>query len=242
MTNFLSQAAQNIISLMNCRSDRENVHHFPLRAWNGSDTRNREGDNLRQWFLRVAKSMGGPESLLINDNLALILMAKTKDKNLYYVNIQSIAVEKGSILDFCNDETLSAQYLRLELDFAKPGPFFKEPLPHIHTTVDGPPRIPMITTTKQTLIVDFIEFLFVNFNYPVWLEWARSVWQNSPHYLMDDDSFDAIVYAYKSGHADLLLKRYPQGIDHIRNALMAEKRHLAMKHACLPDKAKLLSY
>lgn len=246
MTVFLSESVQNILNgLGTSQHGTKRSHIPPMNLARDISLRTSPKESLHQWFVRVVDIFGGIEKCSISDNMACVGSVHWEDGIVTYANLQILAVKVGNIEDYYlsskDDNGFQSQYFRMEYDSTMPGPFFKEPLPHVHTIPDREPRFPLRLTSSKTMIVDFLEFLYLNYQYDKWYMWAREIWKKNN---IDDDEgiFDTICKAYEKGQIEVIKKKYADAIQRLKNMLKWEKEEISKCLACLPDVVSLLNY
>ena len=174
--------------------------------------------------------------------MVLFGVVKWTQEGLYFVNLQAVTTENGDIDDFIlKKPNVLGHYFRLDLDLDKPGPLFKEPLPHIHTRPIREPRFSLPLTSSKTCIVDFLEFLYLNFHYDKWRNWAKSIWL-SQNPLQEEGVFDAMGEAYAKGKTDWLRDKYAIKIEELRACLLKEKQDISERMAPVSVFARQLKY
>lgn len=241
--DFISQGVETLFCKLSVYDRPEGVVYVPDMALKNVDTRIGSCDTLHSWFRRCADAVGGPEQCCIEDNIAAFGVMKWRNGHMTYVNLQAIVADEGALDDFyCDEASARCQYTRLELDFDKPGPLFKEPQPHIHTLPDGAPRFGCSPWGERVTVARFIEFLYLNFAHEKWLTWARNVWRERTALPEDQDPFDVMVDAYKGGQSQVLVDHYSDHIARLRQLLAAESEHRARAFAPLSPSAALLTY
>jgi hypothetical protein len=117
-------------------------------------------------------------------------------------------------------------YYRCECDLAAPGPIFAEPFPHVHTRAQDEPRFPFPVAPTDNPILSFLEFIYINHAYDVWVRWARRVCSVRGDML---DDLDEMENAHKAGCSSenvgaLLGTPAIEKLERIRGALWDAKR------------------
>ena len=238
---FLSAGAENVLQRFSAHCRPAGAGYFPIHTLKDVDTR--VGKSLHSWFCRCADAAGGVPRCCIEDNIGIIGVSKWTEGHMTYLNIQAIVTKDGRLEDFYrNESAVECQYTRLELNFKTLGPLFKEPLPHIHACHDGPPRYSFAPEGDRVLIARFLEFLYLNYAYDKWLDWAREVWQTRHVSGKDGDTFEPIVQAYNASNSDVLIKRYAKDILKLRKALAVECMNVSRNLPSISPNARILSY
>ena len=244
---FISQSVQTVLyklSLPPRKSAGERIVFFPSDSQNAVREHIHEGESLHEWLKRMVEIVGNEDSLLLEDNIAFLGEVKSLNGELQYVNLQALVTVNGSIKDFIRGTIgIDVQYFRLDFDYTKLGKgIFNEPLPHLHTLPKDEPRFSLFLTSAQTSIIDFLEFLYMNYQYDIWREWARNEWAKRS---LDEDAyslFNIIDEAYKKGQIDFLKKEYNTRINEIKKCLHNIKVEFSNLLPTIPDIANLLDY
>jgi hypothetical protein len=194
---------------------RQGAKVFPPML-DGTQARRGPGENLHQWFVRVVDQfcVGDPKRTAVEDQLAVFLKLGWNDqRRLVYANIQTIVTD-SDLDDYYCDVNVHAQYLRLDLDYKTLGDPFSHPLAHIHVEGDLSPRFALEGGISGNIVVDYLEFLYRNYFWDKWLEWAEREWNQefiATSKEGDVNFFSIIVDAFKLGqfrilqdHADLM--------------------------------------
>ncbi len=114
--------------------------------------------------------------MAVEENLALFLVIKWEERAIQYANLQALwtDVPLGTFLQ----GTGRHRYLRLDYDLSALGPLLKEPQPHVHVEADGEPRFPLPVALGDDLVGWFLDFVYRNFFYDVWIVWAEMLWDD----------------------------------------------------------------
>lgn len=124
---------------------------------------------------------------------------------------------------YCGDKETVAQYYRVDYDITMSlGELFKEPHPHLHLYPKREPRIPFIIQNSQTILADFITFLYLNYSYDAWQLWVRKVWKNHTDYPDHKDPFHVICDAFKASQHETLLSTYKDPLHKLKNLIREE--------------------
>lgn len=241
--DFLSQAATNVLYKLMENPAPSGITYFPQAAVKEEHIRVKNHNDLRPWFLRCANDVGGPEFLTVEDNIVIVGKSQWGTNGLVAVSAQALVLIDTTFDDYyLTDDTFQVQYFRLDLDLPQPGPLFCEPQPHLHTNPTEEPRMVFSCTSDRTLIVDFIEFLYLNYDFKKWKSWAKKVWEREKKFPLDQDPFDRIVLAYANPKTSALLQNFGQHINDLREVLRKEKCRVAESlHPIAPD-AHALNY
>ena len=95
---------------------------------------------------------------------------------IQYANLQALWADVA-LSEFLGGDG-SHRYLRLDYDLTAVGPLLKEPQPHVHVEADGEPRFPVPVVHGDDLVGWFLDFVYRNFFYDVWITWAETVWDD----------------------------------------------------------------
>lgn len=184
------------------------------------------------------KTQGDP---IIDPNfLALFVEAEGDGTYLTKLSCQAFVLVKGPRFGRCgecrsrlnqdpyfgltdSDQLLDEiQYFRLDYHPAEPGKLFAEPMPHLHVDPDANVRCGF-RAQPDTLLPDFIEWLYLNFRYETWEQWAKDVWQERAQ--PDHKPLDLFQQAkeFQSNYAGFL-DRYAQPLKNLRTYLYDYKK------------------
>lgn len=253
-TEFLSQSVTTVLYTLSANQGPNGAIFFPKPELKNTDLKIVDRQHLHSWFSRCSEAVDGPDRLAIDDHIAVIGSIEWCNFMLTKVNIQVLATvnttvdnyywkQDTSSPDASTQDKFAAHYYRLDLDLNKGGKLFREPQPHLHTEPKGEPRINFNTYSDRTLIVDFIEFLFLNYAYDSWLIWAKNVWEREKMFADGEDPFPRIVSFYKDPIISNL-SIYAKHISALRDILNKEKRRVAENlklHPVTPN-AQTLNY
>lgn len=228
----------------------DSVTQFLLRTFTNnkqhkydeSNTRIKKDDTISEWFIRTVKTIGGVENIFtLDDTIAVLPQIMAKDDCITKMSIQAFISLSDSIVDsykkLLKGKDTQAVYCRLDFHPIESGVLFSHPMPHLHIGVLETPRLPLAYTSWENSILDFLEFLYVNYKYNVWLDWVRKEWnkkygmkqQSDPY--DDSNYFDAIENGFKEGKIcdSIFLKKYGDTIDNLKELLEQRKRFFSEK-------------
>lgn len=201
---------------------------------NDAESRRKENECLRQWFVRVVDQFcgGEPKLVALEDNLAIFVrLGWHGKKQLWYANIQSL-IATCDLEDYYLGGEAEAIYLRLDFDYKSLGDPFSHPLAHIHVEGDLSPRFALDGGTCGNIIVDYLEFLYRNYAPGKWLQWVRREWAKQFAESVTPDAIDplpTIVAAFTSSQFEIL-RDYSTHIDRIKQMLRKKKDELFDLH------------
>ena len=144
----------------------------------GKDIRVGDNEPPEQWFRRlVGDYLGGDLwRCQIEDNLALFLQLTWGDGRILEARVQAFAVVGGRTLaEVYGCVSRFTRYLRYDYDEDEWGDLYSHPFPHVHPQPDDAPRFPFKASESCLSLIEFFEFLYLNFNHRSWLEWATTV-------------------------------------------------------------------
>ena len=119
---------------------------------------------------------GDVERVAVEENLALFLVVPVEPGTIQYAKRQALWTDVP-LTSFVRGAGHQQEYLRLDYDLSAVGPLLKEPQPHVHVEADGEPRFP-VPVAGDDLVGWFLDFVYRNFFYDVWILWAEGVWQD----------------------------------------------------------------
>lgn len=244
--NYISQPIDLfLLKLYN----RKGIPENPFKQ-NGSkeNVRFKSGDELYDWFSRSVDSVGGLNNVIIDDNIAIFPFVNIKDREIANMSLQVLATIDCKITDYRDNES-SAAYFRLDYHPKEIGRIFSHPMPHIHISNKYDARMPFAIESPSTCILDFIEFLYINFYYEKWLSWAKDVWQkglmtnlNDPY---DSDNYlDVIQEGLLNGRIidNSFVNKYGDSIKKFKRMLFNEKKEESQKLVTIPTTCLLINY
>jgi len=197
-------------------------------AWRNPDV------SLHAWFTNIVDQCceGDPAQSALEDNIALFVNLKWKDRTrLVYANVQTLVVD-GQLDDYYVNGSLQAQYLRLDLDYTTLGNPFSHPLVHLHSDGDLSPRFALEGGPSGNILVDYLEFLYRHYVPTKWLAWANRVWSREFQSSAKDDEvnpFPAIVQAFWDGQFEIL-RDHAQVLERIKTSLCRRKDEAFLLH------------
>ena len=144
-------------------------------------------ESPEEWFCRLVREQleGKTDQCAIESNLALFAEIEwsmpSSVQLLSRASLQVLAVERdaGSVSRLVSGKPASnhaAHYFRLDYDPDALGAPFTHPMPHVHCRPGDTPRFAVEWSSSGNIIVDFLDFIYRNYNYPKWADWAKAVW------------------------------------------------------------------
>jgi hypothetical protein len=127
------------------------------------------------WVRRCAEELGGVENVALEENLALFMTARLNDGKITYANLQALWTEVPTASFAQGTGAERHRYLRLDHDPSAMGPLLKEPMPHLHVEAEGEPRF---AAPASDVVAWFLDFVYRNFFYDHWIEWAKLAWED----------------------------------------------------------------
>ncbi len=148
----------------------------------------------------------------------------------------------GDVDDFYLEENLEHYYFRLDIDPSFSGRIFREPYPHIHFRGKGEPRYPVDGLCDGNPIISFMDFIYRNYSFETWLEWARLVWnRNAREAGTDKDYFENAVRAFEANQISMIEGPYRDATVRLKNYLAEERRGMS-ELRMNKDRVRLFSY
>lgn len=215
---------------------------FPSSYHSGDDHRVANLQEIHSWFVRCADAVGGYQNIAVEDNIAVIGKVLWTNNALTYANIQALVLLEGKLSKYYEKGHDNVQYFRLDLDLVKRGRIFREPQPHLHTKPNDEPRLPFHVSSDKSLVLDFFEFLYLNYAYDKWLIWARNLWQRKTSFAVGKDPFDRMVEDHPTAQLAQLLNDHLTPINRFRLILKHEKCRLAASLNSITPDALALNY
>jgi hypothetical protein len=154
-----------------------NVTTFPTGLQ--VDDVKRRGQSLHRWFKKIVddRCMGDASRLAMEDTIAILAILRWKKKLIIGASVTILVVSGCTLAEYYACGTVSEEiYLRLDLSYDPLGGMFSHPLAHIHIGDGSTPRFALEGGNNGNVVVDFLEFIYRNFAYREWREWARRQW------------------------------------------------------------------
>ncbi len=216
MQRILSQSVTNILYKINPGKRPDGEEFIPYR-FDGIISRF-SGDKFHDWFVTFVDNISeeDPSRIAIEDNIAFLGHIKWKEKKLTYLNLQAIIILDSDIESFYLKDDANYHYLRFDYDLNNLGPLFKEQLPHVHIQPKGAPRFPFHFSDSGNSIVDFLEFIYINYKYDTWYDWLEELWESAPEFGSENDQFYNIVDSYKRNNSNSLLNEHRNQLNLIK--------------------------
>ena len=165
----------------------------------------RRGETLHQWFKKLVdgRCMRDASQLAMEENIAILAVLKWEKERIVGASVSILVVFNCTLAEYYTDGTASEEiYLRLDLSYNPLGEMFSHPLAHIHTGDGSIPRFALEGDNSGNLVVDFLEFIYRNFAYDKWQEWARHQWTRK--YPGRAGAFDQVVEDFKGSNLTAL--------------------------------------
>jgi hypothetical protein len=227
---MFSNGSINALAVLSHKGRKSGSAIFPC----GADARNlrriRDDESIHSWFTRcidIGLKGRDVDGCILEEHIGLFAEVQFGINGLIYANCQAIACIEGTLNDFYSEPaSAEVRYHRLDLDLNCPGPMFKEDHPHIHSVPSGAPRFLFHASASHNVIVDFVEFLYLNYSYDQWLDWAKKTWNEAVLRDPIEDKFPAIQDGYNKGWIAKRLGEYGGTISELRATLAAKKQSM----------------
>jgi hypothetical protein len=206
-----------------------------------ADTRRVSGESLREWFVRlVDKYCGGdPRQVGIEENIAILAKLKWEEGRLIYASVPVLVADR-TLDEYCIEDRVGAVFFRLDLNYETLGEAFSHPLVHIHMEEEGSPRFSLDGGTNGNVVMDFLEFVYRNYQPKKWIEWARGTWLRKRGDEARSVQFDRIVKAFREAQFNVL-RDEAHAISQIKRVLRGAKDSLFKDHMNGADR-EILEY
>jgi len=161
---YISCGAEQILWVLNPSKRPSGDARFPGVLSAGVSLRVAKGECLHQWFKRCVDEGldGSVKPCQLTPSTAFFGSVIWDSRVLTHCRLQVLHTDSDDLESYYRGKgTERTWYYRLELDPTIPGPLFKEPLPHLHVTPDGEPRIPFGSSGKEMLLAEFLEFILI---------------------------------------------------------------------------------
>ncbi len=238
----------------------------------------KEEDNIIDWFYNIVNKLPeqDPTLFTVEPNIAIVLEIKhspikshtgknceisqlnchalifkpqkdIKDIQKLYNVYEDLISSRNTEISM-SDLTDMIQYIRLDYHPNELGDLFSHPLPHIHIDPKGGLRFPFPVSQTGHIIENFIEFLYLNYSYKDWINWAEWVW----HETFDKEEkdlekegkktkFNEIKDLYKQGDIKLFHMQDNPSLIHTLSSLL-EIEKSALTRFKIPDVYKNINY
>ncbi|HQU41680.1 MAG TPA: hypothetical protein PK867_02665 [Pirellulales bacterium] len=183
--------------------------------------------------------------------MAMFLQFGWEARRFRYLHCQAIAVIGGTLDDaYLRSDGIDLRYLRLEYES---GPFmlgalFSHPVVHIHSQPREAPRFALDSTDGETVLLDFLDFLYRNFCHDAWSRWATVACEASA----DPETavhFEAIRTFFleeegpgKRARLAEVIARCRDWLPRVKRCLRAAKKEMPMNLTVEPGDLTLFSY
>ena len=182
--------------------------------------------SIHGWFKQLVDGQlqGSARSCSVEENMGVFGHLKYKNGLVVYANIQVIiAFEQENFDGYYLDDKSPCSYFRFDYDLNSLGKMFCEPQPHVHTLAEGPPRFDLQISSGNA-IIDFFDFIYRNYYYEKWLDWARYANQSEGSALSRKENvFGRIEEAFKAGEHQELVSQHGKQLGEIKRACRSLK-------------------
>jgi len=243
MADWFGSGSNNFLAALNCWGRNSGNAYFPVRH-DKTDVRHSNSEETSEWFRRIVDTQfkGVPDRCKIDTQIAAICRVSWKDKIIDDLSLQILITTGGDVDDLYLGEDLENYYFRLDIDSSISGEIFREPYPHIHFRGKGEPRYPVDGLCDGNPIISFIDFIYRNYKFEVWLQWARLVWNRNAYEAgSDKDYFNNVVEAFKTNQMALIEGPYKNTVYRLK-AYLAEERQRMSELRMNSDRMRLFSY
>lgn len=126
---------------------------------------------------------GELQACRIEENLLFLQFGLEAQRRFRHLRCQALAAIGGTLEDvYLGTAGVQTRYLRLEYE-ADPlmlGELFSHPVVHVHAQPEEAPRFALESVAPgDTVLLDFLDFLYRNFCHPAWSRWANAVWRRA---------------------------------------------------------------
>ena len=198
---------------------------FP-RNLDVDDAKWRRSETLHQWFKRLVDKhcKRRPEVLALEDNIAILAMLSWDNQRIIYASVPILIVPGCTLTEYYNGKAKSdGIYLRLDVSYNPLGEMFSHPLAHIHIGNGNTPRFALPGGANGNVLMDFLEFVYLNFAYEKWQNWAKQQWMRK--YPAREQEFDLIFEAFKESRIQIL-RDTASTLSQLKNTLRDAKDHI----------------
>lgn len=172
---MFTQAVEQLVHWVRGTSRTGRIAFPPQLAH--ANIRRKADEPSHTWLRRCADAFGGIEHVVLEDNLAMLIVMRLDGARITYANLQALWAEAPLAMFMNGTGTEMHRYLRLDYDLSALGPLLKEPMPHVHVEADGEPRFP-VPAPDCDILGWFLDFIYRNFFYEDWILWAEVAWDD----------------------------------------------------------------
>ncbi len=182
---------------------------------------------------------------IINDNcfiLAEISISKQPEKHIDKFSFHSIITENHTLQECISSNPNDLKWTYYRLDFAPyASGLFIEDIPHLHTRIDGPPRVYFPIISKCNPLICFIDFIYRNHFYGKWKEHIMQLIENVD---ISESTRDIIASSkWPSGITQKELHTtHKDDIVKIKNKIREYNTSISRKFLSLDDSLSTISY
>lgn len=239
MVDFLTPRVQAALWALSPRKLADGMRCFPEACAGPNKVRMSATETAKSGLLKVCAALENPESSFLHERIALFGYASWNRQCLVSLGLQAFCLMEGSLESaYSNSDSLEesdCHYFRLDLHTNAMGLLFKETFPHLHVNPKLEPRIPYVGKTDETLIPDFISFLFRNYAYEDWYNWLEGLWAKKMGDLVLDDPLPAVYNAFRDSNLVLLLNQLSEPVGKIKLLIHQATKEAASNFRPLPS-------
>jgi len=227
---MFSISSKILLRILNPYKESSGGKYYPNQLKNRfNETNISTSESVQHWFIRLIKEIldGNIQACQIEDNMAVFAYIKWKNYRISYINFQVLIIKGGTLEQFSNRcPSLEYQYFRLDLDedCISHTSLFEESIPHIHSNPNGPPRFFLDYRDSNNIILDFLEFIYLNYYPEKWRTWMKRVWQMNVSRKIEEDTLHIILQANKDNQLIPNIKNYKEDIIVLKDALKRERK------------------
>jgi len=233
--NFFSEGFRNFLEAIRFHGESDPII-FP-RECSDSDISIKK--TFHAWFKDIVYTHlnGDTRPCAIEEKMAVFAKIRYKRRGnlISYANIQ-VLIAETDLKTFYRSKAGNCNYLRLDYDLDALGKIFTHPQPHIHISSDRP-RFGLMNSSSGNIIIDFFEFIYLNFFSEKWLKWARNAHCRKTE---DFGEFDKIVKAFDNSQLNIILES-DNYINKIKESCRKQKERL-FKFKIDKTKSDILCY
>jgi hypothetical protein len=240
---WFGNGSKNFLSALNNWGRNNGEAFFPARH-DKTIVRHSSGEKTSEWFQRIVDDQfnGDPGACKIDAGIAAICRISWQNKIVSELSLQTLVAKGGDIEDLYLGEDIEHDYFRLDIDPFISGKMFKEPYPHVHFRGKGGPRYPVNGLCDGNPLVGFVDFIYRNYKFETWLEWARFVWnRNAQEAGGPNDYFENAARAFESNQIKMIEGPYKNTIVRLK-AYLSQERLKMSEIRMNNERIRLFSY
>jgi hypothetical protein len=175
-----SEGISRFLLALHPNSRPQGTNRFPNQNhWKDLSLRRDESDPRKWLGIMIANAIEAGcqddieaiDSFEITDGLAVFASMTWNSHQIVHLSVQCLVTSGLSLFEYIYGEECPTQYYRLDYSLEERGSLFNHPFPHIHTLVDGSPRLGIHCDPYIFPALPFLEKVFIEHFYDKWSAW-----------------------------------------------------------------------